>query len=57
MKKQSPAFVLYLLCMVVALFLGILLYVWVETRRAHPVMLDEKGRVVGQLPYRRAARA
>jgi hypothetical protein len=33
------------LALVMALFIGILCYVYVETRKANPVMLDEKGQV------------
>ncbi len=31
------------LALVMALFIGILIYVWIEAKKANPVMLDEKG--------------
>ena len=33
------------LALVMALFIGILAYVYMETKKANPVMLDEKGQV------------
>ena len=33
---------------VFVLFCGILIFVWVATKRAHPVMLDQQGRPVEQ---------
>ncbi len=44
--NRRPAALTVLLPLVIALFLGILIFVWVETERAHPVMLDEHGRAV-----------
>ena len=32
---------------VFALFIGILIFIYVSAREANPVMLDEKGRVIG----------
>ena len=49
MKTQRTAFLVYFLGFVMVLFIGILVYVWMETKKAHPVMLDEKGRVLGQV--------
>jgi hypothetical protein len=42
-KKAStfPAF----LGLIVAVFIGIMLYVYQEAKRANPVILDEKGNV------------
>jgi hypothetical protein len=34
------------LALVSAIFIGILIYVWVEAKRANPQMLDEQGHVV-----------
>jgi hypothetical protein len=36
-----PAF----LCLVMALFVGIMIYTWHEAAQANPVMLDERGNV------------
>lgn len=44
MTKPRGGFLLYFLMMVMALFIGILIFVWVVTKKANPVMLDEHGR-------------
>ena len=44
MNKPRGAFLIYFLGMVMALFIGILIYVWIEAKKANPVMLDDKGR-------------
>ncbi|HUJ22710.1 MAG TPA: hypothetical protein VLX58_14355 [Bryobacteraceae bacterium] len=44
MKQPRGSFLLYFLMMVMALFIGILVYVWVEAKRANPIMLDETGK-------------
>jgi hypothetical protein len=31
------------LAVVMVLFIGILVYVWIEAKKANPVMLDERG--------------
>jgi hypothetical protein len=43
MNKPRGAFLIYFLGMVMMLFIGILIYVWIATKKANPVMLDEKG--------------
>lgn len=42
--KRSPGFMPKFLALVMALFIGILVYVWIESGKANPVILDEKGR-------------
>ncbi len=46
-RRRPAAFTLFL-WFVMALFIGILVYVWVESKRAHPVLLDERGNPTGQ---------
>jgi len=43
--KRVPVLIPFLL-LVSAIFIGILIYTYVETRKANPQMLDEHGRVV-----------
>jgi len=43
--KRVPALIPFLL-MISAIFIGILIYAYVETKQANPQMLDEQGRVV-----------
>jgi hypothetical protein len=47
-KKGSPFF--YFLMAVMALFIGILIFCYIVTKRAHPVFLDEHGRPTNALP-------
>jgi len=42
--KPSPGFMPKFLAFVMLLFIGILVYVWVEAKKANPVILDEHGR-------------
>ncbi len=49
MSKPRGAFLLYFLISVMALFFGILIFVWVLAKKANPVMLDEHGRPVALL--------
>jgi len=44
-RNQGPALA-YLLVFVFALFIGILVVVYVITRRSNPIMLDEHGKPV-----------
>jgi hypothetical protein len=44
MKKPRPSFPLFLLA-VMAIFIGILVYTWMQAARARPVILDERGQV------------
>lgn len=44
MNKPRGGFLHYFLVLVMALFIGILIFVWVATKRANPVLLDEHGR-------------
>lgn len=41
---------LRLLCFVMLLFVGILIYVGIESHKANPVILDEKGRIRSGAP-------
>ena len=43
-QRPRGALLLYVLAAVMALFIGILIYVWIEAKKARPVMLDEQGR-------------
>ena len=43
MNKPRGAFLIYFLGMVMMLFIGILIYVWIQAKKANPVMLDENG--------------
>lgn len=49
MTKPRGGFLLYFLMLVMTLFIGILIFVWVVTKKANPVMLDEHGRPVASL--------
>ena len=44
--KRRGGFLLYFLMAVMALFMGILILVWVVAKKTNPVMLDEHGRPV-----------
>jgi hypothetical protein len=43
MTKSSP-FLIFFLAFVSAIFIGILIFVYIVTKQANPVMLDDKGR-------------
>ena len=43
--KRVPALIPFL-ALVSALFIGILIFAYVETKRANPQMLDEQGPIV-----------
>jgi hypothetical protein len=43
--KRIPALIPFL-ALISAIFIGILIYAYVETRRANPQMLDDHGRLV-----------
>ena len=43
--RRVPALIPFL-AVVSAIFIGILIYAYVETKAANPQMLDEQGRVV-----------
>jgi len=45
-KRNQASALAYLLVFVFALFIGILVVVYVITRRSNPVMLDEHGKPV-----------
>jgi hypothetical protein len=47
MSKTAPGRRVYLwfFMAVAALFLGILAYTWIQSERARPVILDEKGQI------------
>lgn len=42
--RKKPAPLVYFLGLVFALFVGILIFVYVVTKRANPVVLDEHGK-------------
>jgi hypothetical protein len=44
MKKSKTSFPLFLAA-IMALFIGILIYAWMQAARANPVILDEKGQI------------
>ena len=49
MKKPIPALIPFL-AVISAIFIGILIFTYVETKKANPQMLDEHGnRIVGQV--------
>jgi len=43
--KRVPVLIPFLM-LVSAIFIGILIYAYVETRKANPQVLDEQGRIV-----------
>jgi hypothetical protein len=47
-KQGSP--LLYFLAMVMALFIGILIFCYIVTKRTHPIFLDEHGKPTNALP-------
>jgi uncharacterized protein YneF (UPF0154 family) len=51
MSKPRGALLIYVLVTVMALFIGILIFVWVAAKRANPVMLDENGRPIAMLAH------
>jgi len=51
MNKPRGGFLHYFLVLVMALFIGILIFVWVATKRANPVLLDEHGRPVAAVTH------
>jgi len=55
MTKPRGGFLHYFLMLVMALFITILIFVWVVTKRANPVMLDEHGRPITFLVHRASA--
>lgn len=46
--KRLPVLIPFL-AVVSAIFIGILIWAYVETRKANPQMLDERGHVVSEL--------
>ncbi|HUB89741.1 MAG TPA: hypothetical protein VMA74_08420 [Dyella sp.] len=48
MRRRSPALI-YCLAFASALFIGILIYVYILTKQANPIMLDEHGRPTASL--------
>lgn len=44
-KKNSTGFFPTFLGLIMALFIGILIYTWHEAKQANPVILDEHGNV------------
>ena len=47
-KQGSP--LLYFLYFVMALFIGILIFCYIVTRRTHPIFLDEHGKPTNAQP-------
>ena len=50
--RKKPAFLTYFLGFVFALFIGILIFTYVVTKRTNPVMLDQNGKPVASEPAR-----
>ena len=48
-RKQRPAF-FYFLMVVMAIFIGILMFCYIVTKQAHPVFLDEHGKPTNSQP-------
>ena len=48
--KKKPAFLTYFLGFVFTLFIGLLIFVYVVTKRTNPVMLDQYGKPVASEP-------
>lgn len=46
--RRPPAALTILLAFVFAFFVGVLVFVYVATKRAHPVMLDQNGKPVAE---------
>lgn len=44
--RRKPAPLTYFLGVVMAIFIGILIFVYVVTKRSNPIMLDEHGKPV-----------
>ncbi|MFB3813859.1 MAG: hypothetical protein ACE14L_07080 [Terriglobales bacterium] len=50
-SRHTPAPALgYFLAFVMALFVGILIFIWVASKRANPILLDESGKPVASSP-------
>lgn len=49
-EKKKPAFLTYFLGFVFMLFIGLLIFVYVVTKRTSPVMLDQYGKPVASEP-------
>ena len=48
--KKKQAFLTYFLGFVFVLFIGILIFTYVVTKRTNPVMLDQNGKPVASSP-------
>ena len=48
--RKKPAFLTYFLGFVFAFFIGILIFIYVVTKRTNPVMLDQNGKPVASEP-------
>ena len=48
--KKKPAFLTYFLGFVCVLFIGLLIFVYIVTKRTSPVMLDQHGKPVTSEP-------
>jgi hypothetical protein len=49
-RKRHPAPLVYFLAFVFVLFIGILIFCYAVTRRAHPIFLDSHGKPVAEGP-------
>ena len=49
MRKQGSP-LLYFLGLVMAIFIGILIFAYIVTKRTHPIFLDEHGKPTNALP-------
>jgi len=48
--RKKTAFLTYFLGFVFALFIGILIFTYVVTKRTNPIMLDQNGKPVASQP-------
>jgi len=51
MTKPRGGFLHFFLMLIMALFIAILIFVWVVTKKANPVMLDEHGRPIALVTH------
>jgi hypothetical protein len=47
-RRRRPAALTLVLALVMVFFIAILVFVWVATKRASPVMLDQRGNPVNR---------
>ncbi len=47
-RRRAPAALTFVLAFVIALFIGILVFVYFATRRANPIYVDQQGHPTNQ---------